>query len=1080
MNKKALFYTVAMLMSLLSSAQPVQNRLEYDISKEKVLYTVGYSHLDTQWNWTYPVSIDEYLRNIMNENFYLFEKYPDYVFNFTGSRRYRMMKEYYPELYKEVGDYIRKGRWYVSGSSVDEGEVNISSSESLVRQVLYGNRFFKQEFGKESKDYMLPDCFGFLANVPSIWNHCGLLGFSTQKLTWRSASGIPFNVGVWNGPDGKGIIAALNATKYTGQVVPHLDQDKLWIARMDENKKKYGNLFDYRYYGVGDEGGAPRENDVRNVLGSLPNDSSKIKVVLTSSDQMYKDITPELRKQLPVYKGDLLLIEHSAGSLTSQSFMKTMNRKNELLAKAAEQMASVANCYGVADYPFTKLNNAWELVLGSQMHDILPGTSIPKAYEYAWNDEFVAANGFSEVLKNSVSRLSSMFNTTGEGRSILVYNPVSQEREDVVTVAIPYENYPGNIQVFDSFGKAIPTQIVDWKENKLTLLFLAKVPSVGLAVFDVREVKSQNILNSALSVSMNSMDNQYYKVLIDKNGDISSIYDKYKKKELLVAPARLLFMEESPEDWPAWNMDWEDRKKSPLGYLNDDISIKIMEKGPVRVSIQIERKARNSSVTQVIRLSAGEAGKRIEVSNMVDWQSTGVSLKASFPLNIQNSLATYNLGVGTVQRGNNDSVKFEVPSKEWFDLTDKSSQYGVSILEDCKYGSDKPDDHTLRLTLLFTPEANKRFYEQSSQDWGIHRFKYGIYGHSGNWNEAQTTWQGKFFNQPLLAFEVPKHNGTLGKVNSFFSVKTSALGLMAYKKAEDDDYYVIRVNELYGRDHKNIEVSLPGDILDAYEINGQEKSIGGVVFSGKKLTFDISHYTIKSFAVKLAKLKVNHSSVIQKSIKLPFNEDVMSFDSNRDDARFIGKYSFPAENVPDEITSDDIVFQMGKRDDGEKNAVGCNGQEIEVPEGDFSKLYLLAAATEDTEGIMEIAGKSHLFNVQNWTGFIGQYYNREFAKDGKTVIEIKRPFSKQGNIAWFSSHRHYAYPSRNESYQYCYLFKYEIDIPKGTKTIKLPENEKIKVLAATAVRNANDSINPLQALYEDFNEWPVSVIRKTN
>lgn len=252
--KKRLYLLLlgGLLLPALLFAQQADKREKYDISKDKVLYTVGYAHLDTEWNWDYQTTIDEYIKRTMVDNFRLFEKYPDYVFNFTGSRRYRMMKEYYPDLYAKVKDYVRQGRWYVAGSSVDEGEVNISSSESLIRQILYGNNYFKKEFGAKSTDYMLPDCFGFLSNLPTIFHHCGLLGFSTQKLTWQSAVGVPFNVGVWNGPDGNGIVAALNATSYVGKIEKRLDKDKSWSKRLEKNRKKNGFAFDYRYYGVGD------------------------------------------------------------------------------------------------------------------------------------------------------------------------------------------------------------------------------------------------------------------------------------------------------------------------------------------------------------------------------------------------------------------------------------------------------------------------------------------------------------------------------------------------------------------------------------------------------------------------------------------------------------------------------------------------------------------------------------------------------------------------------------------------------------------------------------------------------------
>ncbi len=500
-------------------AQQIQS---YNISKEKVLYTIGYAHLDTEWNWDYPTTINRYIWNTMADNFKLLETYPDYVFNFTGSRRYEMMKEYYPESYNKVVEYIKQNRWFISGSSVDEGEVNVSSSESVLRQVLYGNLFFRREFNKESYDYMLPDCFGFVATLPSVWNHAGLLGFSTQKLSWRSANGIPFNVGVWEGPDGKGLLAALNATDYTGRIVERLDKDSLWNARIEDDINKYGISFDYRYYGTGDVGGAPREQDVKNAVGSINHSDSKFKVILSSSDQMYKDITPELRSKLPTFSGDLLLTEHSAGSMTSQSFMKRANRKNEALSRSAEQVASFANWMGGTDYPFEKLNKSWELVLGSQFHDILPGTSIPKAYEYAWNDEFIAMNGFSEVLKNSISSISRRLNTQAEGRAVVVYNPTAIEREDVVTIELTYAKLPANIKVVDKNGVTLPSQIISTNGNKLTAIFLATLPSAGLSVFDIRETTDKSDI-SPMSVTNQTLENNFFKVKIDGNGDIAGI-----------------------------------------------------------------------------------------------------------------------------------------------------------------------------------------------------------------------------------------------------------------------------------------------------------------------------------------------------------------------------------------------------------------------------------------------------------------------------------------------------------------------------------------------------------------------------
>lgn len=1079
MNIK-IFLSLVTMLPLPMFAQPLKQQKKIDLTQDKVLYTIGYSHLDTEWRWDYPTTIDEFIKNTMDENFLLFEKYPEYVFNFTGARRYKMMKEYYPAEYEKVKKYIEAGKWHVSGSSVDEGEVNISSSESLIRQVLYGNNFFRKEFGKESFDYMLPDCFGFIGSVPSVWNHCGLLGFSTQKLKSGAAIDIPFNVGIWNGPDGKGIIASLIGTSYTRGVEKDLNKSDFFNERIESNLEKSGYAFDYVYYGIGDKGGAPRENDVRNAVRNAKSSDGKFMVVLTSSDQMFKDISPEIRESLPEYTGDLLLTQHSAGSLTSQAFLKRMNRKNENLAQSAEQMASVASSIMNTEYPQSKLNSSWELVLGSQMHDILPGTSIPSANEFAYNDEFIAENGFYEILKNALSTISSQLNTQVEGKAITVYNPVAEHREDVVTAELEYSTLPKNIKVLNSKGKEVPSQILSKNKSKIKFIFLAEVPSMGMAVFDVQETNSKQEENTKLTVSSNSLENENYKIKVDKNGDIASIYDKKLKKELLLRPARLEFLYEKPGSAPAWNMTWENRQNPPIDYFDKDAEIEVVETGPVRVALKVVRDKRNSEVTQIISLAAGNAGKRVEVNNQIDWQSTSVSLKASFPLVAENENATYNTGVGTAQRNTNHSRKFEVPTRQWFDLTDKTGDFGISILEDCKYGSDKPDDNTLRLTLLYTPGiADIRYFHQGTQDFGIHDVKYGIYSHKENWDESETPKQAEFFNKPLVAFESPKHQGKLGKSVSFLGYNHSGIGTMALKKAENSGYYILRVNELLGKDQKNIEALFQANIVDAYEVNGQEQRIGDVHFNENRIRFDLSHYTIGSYAIKFAPFSSMKDS--QSVVQLPYNEDVMSFDRNRFDGimsevrgevKFDGVShvikSYPAELIPDTILSEGIRFKMGNKEDTQNNVVSCKGQTIKLQAGNYNKLYILAAASEDVADYFSIGEKKVALNIQNWLGFIGQPYMRVLSADEKEVLAVNDPFVKNSNIAWFASHHHNHYPSKNVAYQYSHMYKYEIDLPEGTTELTLPENNKIKVFAITVAQKESDDIKLLQPLKDEF------------
>jgi len=851
---------------------------------------------------------------------------------------------------------------------------------------------------------MLPDCFGFVATLPSVWGHAGLLGFSTQKLTWRSTNGVPFNVGVWEGPDGKGLLSALNATSYTSDVVERLDKDKAWTARMESNIRKYGVSFDFRYYGTGDTGGAPREKDVINAVNSVKHDDSNFKVVLTSSDQIFKDITPELREKLPTFAGDLLLTEHSAGSMTSQSFMKRANRKNEQLAKSAEQLASIANWLGGASYPMNKINNSWDLVLGSQFHDILPGTSTVKAYNYSWNDEFIAMNGFSEVLKNSVSAIAHGLNTQVEGRAVVVYNPVAIEREDVVTTELTYKKVPVNIRVVDKNGNTVPSQITSTKGNKLTILFLAKLPSAGLSVFDVRETK-EIVTGSTLEVTPQTLENSYFKIKIDAHGDISSIFDKTALKEVLSKPASLQFQKENPSQWPAWNMDWKDRMNPPIDSMNKEVSVKIIEQGQVRVALEVNKKGQNSEIIQIISLAAGEAGKRIEVSNKIDWQSKEVSLKAAFPTTVTNEFATYGLNTAAVQRTTNNEVKFEVPGRQWIDLTDRPNNYGVSILEDCKYVSDKPDNNTLRLTLMYTPKAKSYVY-QGSQDWGIHDFKYGIYAHVGDWVHAATPWQGSFLNAPLIGFETTKHEGPLGKEFSLVKLNTNKVDIMAFKKAEESDYYIVRVNELYGKNANGVSISFPWKIVDAYEVNGQEQKIGNANFDHGTLNFDMTKFLIRSFAVKFENPALAMAKPVQKSITLPFNADAISFDSNRSDGSMADTLSLPAELFPAEIVSEDISFKTDSTTDGAKNAVVSNSQKIALPEGNYNKLYILAAATKDTQGNLTVGSQTVPLNIQEWTGFVGQHYGRKLTERNTKVTEIINAFTKRDNIAWYASHCH--------------------------------------------------------------------------
>jgi len=1050
-----------------------------NLERDPVLYLVGYAHLDTQWRWTYPQTIGQLLPYTVKANLPLLAQYPHYIFNFSGANRYRMLQEYFPEQFDLVRGQVAAGRWFPCGSSWEENDVNVPACESIIRQVLLGHRFFKRNFGTESCEYMLPDCFGFPASLPSILAHCGLRGFSTQKLSWHCAVGIPFDIGTWEGPDGQSVIAVFNPGSYGAKIRGNLVDSPNLAQLLEIEKRTNGLCAYYAYYGTGDVGGAPDEESVASVEASAKA-TGKVRVVSARADQMFRDITDEQKARFPKYKGDLLLTEHSAGSITSQSAMKQWNRQNELLADAAERAAVVAHLLGAAPYPREKLRHAWELVLGAQFHDILPGTSHPQAYCYSWNDEVIAMNCFSEVLKNSVGGASRALDTQVEGVPIVVFNPLSIDREDVVEAGLDSVLNAAGLQVFDQAGAPLLTQIITNGDKAPRLLFSAKIPGLGFAVFSLKNSAVTN-RPSQLRITERSLENGRYRIQVDEHGDMSEIFDKQLKRNILASPARLAFLRERPEQWPAWNMDWADRQLPPSGYVDGTPQFRIVENGPVRVALEIRRTARASVFVQSVRLAGGAAGERVEFINHVEWQTPESSLKAVFELSVTNPLATYNWELGKIQRGNNDPVKYEVPAHYWLDLTDNNGQSGVTILTGAKYGSDKPSDNALRLTLLFTPGVTDRFVEQGTQDWGVHDFTYGIYSHAGSWQKAGSDWQAARQDQPLLAFRAPAHPGPLGRSFSLLRPSSDQLAVRAVKLAEDSDEVIVRVQELAGEPATKAKIETCGAIKSAREVSGIEKPLRTLPSGGRELAVDFTPFQLRTLALSLES-PAQLTGPVCLPVALPFNTNLFSSNS------FIGPLMLPKPTIPAEmmanlVVSEGIRFQIGSRKLGALNAVVCAGQTIALPPSEkaFNRLYvLLMSMGGDMDAEFLVGAKTNRVRVQEGSGFIGQWDNRDFEGQVAPVsMSITNPvksitpgFIQRAPLAWFCSHRH-GFHGEDRPYEFSYLFKLALDCPAETKTLRLPDQPGIRVLAMTLADDPNDLTRPMSQLYDDFTGRPV-------
>lgn len=1021
--------------------------------KKPKAYMVADAHLDTQWNWDVQTTIKQYVWNTISQNLLLLKQYPDYIFNFEGGVKYAWMKEYYPAQYEEMKKYIREGRWHVSGASWEASDALVPSTESAIRNIMLGQEYYRKEFGVESTDIFLPDCFGFGWTLPTIAAHCGLIGFSSQKLDWRNKpfygkSKHPFTIGLWQGIDGSSVMLAHG-----------YDYGKRWNDEdLSENKELLGlttrtplNMV-YRYYGTGDIGGSPTLGSVRSVEKGIKG-NGPLEIISATSDQMFKDFQPyKDHPELPVFNGELLMDVHGTGCYTSQAAMKLYNRQNELLGDAAERAAVAAEWLNKAAYPGTTLTDAWKRFIYHQFHDDLTGTSIPHAYEFSWNDELISLKQFSGVLASSIRSIAGDMDTQVKGIPVILYNALGFPVQDIAEVELEVPAAPKGVTVYDNNGKKVASQLLSYTNGKAHLLIEATVPATGYAVYDVR---TSGTANRFAATTSNTLENSIYKITLDEKGDITSLLDKTQNKELVKQGKAIrlaLFTQNKSYHWPAWEVLKETIDREPIS-ITDNVKISLVENGELRKAICIEKTHGESVFKQYIRLYEGSRADRIDFYNEIDWQSTNALLKAEFPLNIENTEATYDLGIGSVKRGNNTDIAYEVYAQYWADLTNQDNSYGVSILNDSKYGWDKPNNHTLRLTLLHTPETTRNYAYQDKQDYGHHNFTYSLVGHSGKLDHASTVEKAELMNQRLKAFQTTKHKGTLGKEFSFATSDNRNVIIKALKKAESSDEYVVRVYETGGEKSQQATLSFAGDILNANEADGTEKTIGAANFNGNKLQITIKPYSVKTFKVRLKSAAQPASEPEYVNLPLNYDRKCASFNEFRGEANFESGYSYAAELLPDSIFADQIPFRLGEKETF--NGMTCKGDTIYLPDGHkYTHLYFLAAATDDDYTVTFCCGKNKAeITVPSYTGFIGQWGHTNHTKG----------YLKDAEIAYVGTHRHA--PGEDQPYEFTYMFKFGIDIPKGAVSFILPKNDKIVLFAATLAKEEQPAVNTASQLF---------------
>lgn len=1055
MQKKLTTLSLAMLMgtSVTLAQHSERTRTISDDEKltPKTAYMVADAHLDTQWNWDIQTTLRYYIPKTIRQNLHLLRNYPDYIFNFEGAIKYAWMKEYYPTEYEEVKKYIANGRWHLTGTSWDATETVVCSSESLLRNTLLGQQFFRDEYGKESTDFFLPDCFGFPYNYPSIAAHCGLIGFSSQKLMWRSnrfykdvkvgGGKYPFSVGLWQGIDGSRIMMT-HGYGYGQRYNEHdLSYNRSLYAEMEESPTGIG----YRYYGTGDTGGSPTVESVRAIEKGLKGDGP-VKIISATSDQIYKDYLPfDKHPELPVFDGELFMDTHGVGCYTSQAAMKLYNRQNEHMADAAERSSIVAEWLGKQAYPKSAITEVWKSVLLHQFHDDLPGTSIPRAYEFSWNDEIIDMKRYTDMTTSAVSGVANLMNTQVAGTPVVLFNAEGFQQNNVADIVL--KDMAQSYTVTDAKGKKVASQVVTDTKGQRHLLVDAKVPATGFAVYSVKAGKPQNLKTSKPQNLTTPFENSVYKLTFDKNGNLSSILDKRYGKELVAegkAIGLVVFTECKSIPWPAWEI-LKSTVDGASVVVDQNVSVTLVEDGALRKTVKVTKTYGDSEISQYVRLYEGSLADRIDFYNEVEWKSFNSLLKCEFPLAVSNPMATYDLGLGSVDRCNNEDFKYEVYSHEWTDLTDKSGDYGVTVINDCKYGWDKPTDNNIRLSLLWSPEVGRNYDYQDRQDFGHHEFTYSIIGHKGKLDKAQAVMQSTQLNSPIRAFEAPKHKGELGSEFSFVSTDNNNVSIRAFKKAEASDEYVIRLYENTGSE-QTAHITFAGTIAKAVEADGTEKTIGAADFAGNTLTATVKPYGLKTYKLTFADAK-SVEKAEAADVALPWNKRCFSTNEFRNAADFEAGNSYATELMPkDGLTVDGIHFNFQDLD--ARNGYACKGDTITLPTGNYNRLYFLAASTQDdqnaTVSVIAPAKKGEQvvandINVPYYSGFIGQW-----GHDGQTV-----GYMKDAQVAYVGTHRHSG--SEDEPYEFTYMFKYGIDIPQGATKVVLPQNEKIVIFSAVAV-----------------------------
>lgn len=825
--------------SMNKAKEILDNELYSNDSSKPILYSIGHSHIDVAWLWTYRVTRNKATRTFAT-NIDLIENNPDYLFMSSQPQLYEYVKEDEPELYEKIKKAIKDNRWEVEGGMWVEADTNITGGESLVRQFLFGKRFFKEEFNKENEVLWLPDVFGYSANLPQICQKSGIKYFYTTKIGWNEYNKFPYDTFNWRGIDGTTILT------HFGCAIEYKEQETDWmttynpdtrpefiIGAWNRYQQKDLNKTILYDFGYGDGGGGPTQQMIDEIklykkgIPGCPN------VMLTTVKSFFHNLENEVscNNHLPEWSGEMYL-EFHRGTYTSQALTKKNNRESEHLYHDIENLASLAMLVDNATYPQKAINASWKEILLNQFHDVLPGSSIHEVYQDTLNYYNRIFKSGKDMLNTAIDSIAKHISIDSD--SIVVLNTLSYKRSPIVIID---EEISGLI---DSDGSIIPCQKT--YDNKT--VFIAKnVPSKGYKAF---KIKQNNKEFNKMNCSLKEIETNKLIVKFDDKMHIISLFDKNEKRETLpknkIANQIIAYEDVSLKD-DAWNVQAYYEEKS---FLIDNVSeANVIENGPVRCVIQVKRKFKNSLFD--IKIIAYKEKDMLYFDYDVDWHEHNLFVKAEYPIDVNAKNAVYDIQFSYIERPVHkntlwDFARFECCGHKFADLSDNG--YGLSIINDCKYGYNATRD-TLKISLLKCST-----YPDKMQDQGHHSFAYAIYPHSKNHIEANTTMLAYDFNYKPLTKHISKNNGNLPSELSFFFTNKNNIVIETIKKAEDSDEIIVR---MYESENKQTICTFNSafSIIKAFETNLMEEEIKEININDNCIDLHFKPFEIKTISLKI-------------------------------------------------------------------------------------------------------------------------------------------------------------------------------------------------------------------------------------